>query len=120
MAKTSPTQRTLAYCRKRGWLPAVVEKWIPRARVRIDLFGGIDLVVLLPGQQGLLGIQATTDGNATARERKLSDLDAMVTWLQAGLSLEVWGWVKIGHRWSVSRRRASLEGTTICWETLED
>ena len=29
MSKTSPTQRALAECKKRGWTPAVVEKRVP-------------------------------------------------------------------------------------------
>lgn len=121
---TSPTQRTLAYCKKQGWLPAVVEKWIPQVRRRNDLYGGIDLVAMRPGEPGLLGIQATSNSNAAAREHKLAALPTMVEWLKAGLDLEVWGWrkLKVGkaHRWRVSRRKAYLVGDEIRWEKLED
>jgi hypothetical protein len=47
----TPTQRALAECKKRGWQAQVVEKWIPHTRRRLDLFGVIDIVALIPGQE---------------------------------------------------------------------
>jgi hypothetical protein len=42
----SPTQRTLEYLRLSGYpLVGVVERWIPRALVRQDLFGILDVLV---------------------------------------------------------------------------
>ena len=121
---TSPTQRTLTFCRKQGWLPAVVEKWNPHARIRQDLYGGIDLVVIRPGYRGLLGIQATSGGNTGAREEKLTELGPMISWLEAGLQLEVWGWrkVKRGNRqvWRPKRSKASLESGAVCWEPMPE
>ena len=114
-----PTSRTLEYCRRRGWHADVVEKWIPKTRRRSDMFGGIDLVVM-DGQQGLLGIQATSGSNVAARAHKLSALDTMAEWLAKGLRLEVWGWRRLAayrkdgtrakrDRWAVRIMRASLD-----------
>lgn len=115
----SPTKRSMDYARKRGWVPGVVERWIPQVRRRSDLFGGIDLV-LLDDQPGLLGVQATSGSNVAARVTKLSGLDDMHTWLERGLRLEVWGWRKAGprgkaKRWAVRRVRASLTDEGAIW-----
>jgi hypothetical protein len=53
--RTSPTQRSLAECRKRGLTVQVVERWNSHARVRVDLFGVIDLVALIPPKENLGG-----------------------------------------------------------------
>jgi hypothetical protein len=71
----SPTQRTLAECRKRGWVCQVVEKWNPHARIRQDLFGCIDIVALVPGTEAIGGLCCVyrrqydaTPGSFTCRE----------------------------------------------------
>lgn len=107
----SPTQRSLARARKLGWLPAVVERWNPHARIRQDLFGFLDLVAL-DGEPGLLGIQATSSSNAAARVRKIQDLesDAPRRWLEAGNRIEVWGWKKLPNgRWECQVRPIALD-----------
>lgn len=50
-SSTSPTQRTLAECKKRGWTAGVVERHIPFPKpqgTKIDLFGVIDIVAIAP------------------------------------------------------------------------
>lgn len=89
--------RTLARCRAAGWPVQIVEKWVPAARKRIDLFGCIDLVAL-DGQPGVLGIQATSGSNAAARATKARELPTLRAWLEAGNRFEVWGWRKVGAR----------------------
>lgn len=122
---SGPTQRSMEHCRKLGWHPAVVEKWIPQTKRRADLYGGIDLVIM-DDTQGLLGVQATSGSNTAARETKLSALPSMVEWLNRGLRLEVWGWRKLAaykkdgtrakrDRWALKRRVASLEGGKVVW-----
>lgn len=61
-------------------------------RRRIDLFGFIDLVAL-DGKPGLLGIQATSTGNAPSRVTKILDdcTEAAIDWLAAGNRIVVWG-----------------------------
>jgi hypothetical protein len=97
----TPTARSLALLRKRGYLADVAEKWIPRANVRRDLFGFIDVAAIVPDQAGVLGVQATTLGNVSARLNKARELPALKTWLSAGNGFQVWGWVKRGQRWHV-------------------
>lgn len=81
----TPTARTLAACRKLGWEPDVVERWIGGGciKVRRDLFGCIDLVVL-DGRPGLLGIQATSGSNGSSRVKKMSAEPRARAWLLAG------------------------------------
>lgn len=123
---SSPTQRTLERCRREGWRAAVVERWNPHARVRHDLFGFADLVVL-DGGPGLLAIQATSGSNVSARCEKLSTevADAVRAWLAAGLRCEVWGWRKVkvkrggaATRWEVRRLRAFLDGELVGWDDV--
>ncbi len=95
----SPTSRTLAECRKRGWLAGVVERVVPHGFTKQDLFGYIDLVVL-DGGPGVLAIQATGDngGDVQRRIRKIFEERgaAARAWLACGNRLEVWGWGKRG------------------------
>ncbi len=92
---TSPTQRTLAKLRSDGYsFVQVVEKWVPQARKRIDLFGFIDVVAIHPDEKGILGIQATSRGNISHRVRKIQELDSYYAWIANGNRAELWGWSK--------------------------
>jgi hypothetical protein len=125
----SPTARTLAFARKRGWDIGVVEQRIPRTFITRDLFGFIDLVAM-DDQPGLLAIQATSDngGNAAARCAKIVDDEhrpAAVRWLSSGLRLEVWAFGKRGaagtaKRWRLRRQRATLEAGAIVWSEVRE
>lgn len=44
---TSPTARTLAECRKRGWIAQVVERRIPKSFVTVDFIGCIDVIAIV-------------------------------------------------------------------------
>ena len=90
---TSPTQRTLAECRKRGWHVQVVERWNQYARIRQDLFGVIDLVAIVPGR-GILGIQATDATSHSKRVAKVLEEPRAIAWVKAGGLLQVWSWSK--------------------------
>lgn len=95
----SPTQRSLAEMRKRGYpLVQVVEKWNPHAHIRQDLFGIID--VLCVGTD-IVGIQATSDSNVSSRVHKCQDSEAMAHLRKAGIRVVVQGWKKVGHRWKL-------------------
>lgn len=107
MAKVSPTQRTLALLRAEGWTAQVVERWIPFARIRKDLFGFVDVLAMKPGG-GFLGIQTTTRSNASARIQKIHESELAQIWIEAPARLEVWAWSKQGPRgerkvWTVRR-----------------
>lgn len=96
---TSPTARTLAECRKRGWTTQVVERWNQHARVRVDLFGVIDLIAIRPWQAaGILAIQACAGDSHAARRDKILAEPRARQWIEAGGHLELWSWSKRGDR----------------------
>lgn len=90
----SPSARTLAECRKRGWIAQVVERFNSYTNRLVDLFGVIDVVVITP--TGILGIQATSGDNHASRRVKIFDEPRAKAWLQAGAALQVWSWSKRG------------------------
>lgn len=111
MAKTSPTQRTLAELRKNGYTAQVVERWNPHAKVRVDLFGVIDLLALLPDR--ILGIQACAGASHAARRTKILDEPRARQWLQAGAALECWSWSKRGARGKRKTWTLRVEAITL-------
>lgn len=97
----SPTQRSLKHYRDQGYLAGVVEKWNPHAKIRQDLFGILDLVVVGNGET--LGVQTTSASNMSARVKKITDSDALAELREAGWKVIVQGWRKNAQgRW-VSR-----------------
>lgn len=95
---TSPTERTLSHCRELGWQVDVAEKTVPYSQRKRDLFGFIDVVALIPKEDGggIMGIQVTSGSNHAARVKKiLKECDiAADCWLLAGGLIEVWSWSK--------------------------
>src|SRR5262245_41387051 len=99
---TTPTSRTLAQLRKEGATAAVVERWLPQARVRRDLFGFADIVALRewPLCEGVIGatqIVAIQCCAMSGRARHLKKIQAEPLhklWLAAGGLIEVWAWRK--------------------------
>lgn len=109
-----PTQRSMEFCRKEGMLAGVTERWNPHARIRQDLFGFIDLIVL--DGDGAIGVQATSGSNAAKRIHKIVDEPKARTWLENGQRIEVWSWRKIKlkrgglrYRWDLDRRPVTLD-----------
>ena len=101
MAKMSPTQLSLKHLRESGWTTlAIVEYFVPFAKVRRDLFGFIDVLAVKDGDT--LGIQCTTFNNRLARVRKIEDSEHLPVLREANWSLEVWGWRKNkSNKWEV-------------------
>ena len=103
---SSPTQRSLALLKKEGWTAQVVEKWIPQAMKRIDLFGCIDILAIK--DMTILGIQACAGSSVSVRIAKALAEPRLKIWLLTGAQFEVWGWRKVGPRnkrklWQVRR-----------------
>lgn len=96
---SSPTARSLEHLRELGYVADVVERWIPRAGVRRDLFGVVDIVALRAGET--LGVQATSASNVAARVRKLADAPTLPALRAAGWRLVVHGWRKRRGRWTL-------------------
>lgn len=93
----SPTQLTLKLLREQGWTVEVVEKWIPGANIRKDLFGFIDLVALKDDQT--LGVQATSYSNISARVKKIESAELLSAVRKASWQVWVIGWRKQNNRW---------------------
>ncbi len=94
---SSPTQRTLSHLRDAGYpLVQVVERWNPFAHRRVDLFGIIDVVAVGPD---IVGVQATSASNVSARVRKITESEALPVLRRAGVRVLVHGWAKRKGRW---------------------
>jgi len=90
----TPTQRTLAKLKADGYKAGIVERFIPRRNIRIDLFNIIDIIAIEPGE--ILGVQST--GSAFSEHwHKLTEDKAQESydWIKAGGILELWGWRKL-------------------------
>jgi carbonic anhydrase len=94
---TSPTQRSLAYLRKAGYVVAIVERWNPYAKIRQDLYGWIDLLALHPDTGELLAVQTTSGTNVSKRVDKIREWPYLGAWLKQHRAV-VHGWAKRGER----------------------
>lgn len=123
--KTSPTQRTLKRLRDDGaFMVQVVEKWNPfggplgkngeRVGNRVDLFNFIDVLAVMPGQVGTLGIQACSASSLSTRVNKVMEDPELLRrarcYVKAGNRLLFWGWKqnKKTKRWEVVEREFKL------------
>ncbi len=95
----SPTARTLDLLRREGYLPAVVERWIPGKEIRCDLWHFGDVLAVHPVAKTFLIVQATTLPNIASRLHKARALPALATWLHAGGRFQVHGWALVNGRW---------------------
>jgi hypothetical protein len=89
---TSPTQRTLALCRKHGFTAQVVERFCTFSKRRIDLFGVIDVVAI--DGKNVIGFQTTSGSNVSSRVAKIKAEPRALKWLESGARLFVHGWLK--------------------------
>ena len=94
---SSPTQRTIAELKKRGYMTAITERWNPYAHIRQDLYGIIDVLAVSPSL-GTLGVQTTSTSNLSARVKKCRESAEVGILLAAGWHIECWGWSKKGER----------------------
>lgn len=96
----SPTARTLAVLRERGYTAEVVERWIPGANIRRDLFGFIDVLGIRNNE--VLGVQTTSDSHVAERIKKISESDNLAAVRKAGIAIHVHGWRKAANgRWTL-------------------
>ena len=95
--KISPTQRTLKLLRERGYLCAVVERFVrfPFPGHRVDLWGIGDILAVKPGETLL--VQCTTTGVAE-RVTKIVANPNTIKLLAVPWRIAVWGWRKVGPR----------------------
>ena len=106
----SPTKRSLALLRQEGYLCEVVEKWNMYSHTRRDLFNFIDIIAIKPNV--ILGVQATSTSNLSARVKKIRSTPASEVWLASGGLIKVMCWSKKGPRgkrklWTLTEREIS-------------
>lgn len=88
----TPTQRTLAELRRRGYRAAITERWNPFAKIRQDLWGIVDVLAIREGET--LAVQCTSGSNVSARVQKIADSEATPDLRKAGWKIVVFGWRK--------------------------
>jgi hypothetical protein len=97
MSTPSPTQRSLALLRQRGYVVEKVEQRLTfRGFVTRDLFGCIDLIAVRWGE--IVGVQTTSRNNLAARRRKALGCPGLAAWLGGGGRFILHGWAKVGAR----------------------
>ena len=92
----SPTQRSLEHLRQTYPLVQVVEKWIPQAKRRVDLYGIAD--VLAVGDD-IVAVQTTSASHVSERIAKITESPALPILRKAGIRVVVHGWRKRKGRW---------------------
>src|SRR4051794_35769839 len=97
----TPTARTLVRLRRGGYLPAIVERWIPGANVRSDLWRFGDVLAVHPSKHDFLIVQVTSAGNVASRRSKALMQPELGLWLLAGGRFEIHGWTQRNGRWAV-------------------
>ena len=110
---TTPAQRSLKYLRDRNYTAQVVERWNPYGRVRVDLFGFIDIVAISYFNGKIFGVQTTSAAHINDRIKKILQIKEAKYWLEAGAKIYVHGWSKkgkVGKRklWEVNVREITL------------
>jgi len=96
----TPTSRSLAELRKRGYVAEVVEKFNSFTKRRNDLFGIGDILAIREGE--VLLVQATSGSNTSSRVKKIADSEHIGMIRKAGIAVVVWGWRKGANgRWAL-------------------
>ena len=88
---SSPYTKAKAQLEAQGYQVGKTEHWNPFARIRVDLFGCIDLVALCP-LRPLLAVQVTDSTHVSKRMDKSQALASQ--WVSTGNRFEVWGYYK--------------------------
>ena len=93
----SPTQLSLKWLREQGYLAETVEKWIPGANIRKDLWGWCDIVAIRDGET--VAVQCTSWDNISSRVRKIAESETICAVRKANWTVWVVGWKKKDNRW---------------------
>ncbi|MBS0364922.1 MAG: hypothetical protein JSR67_03750 [Proteobacteria bacterium] len=102
---SSPTQRSLAEMRKRGYLCQVVEHWNPHVKIRQDLYGFVD--ILCVGEREVVAVQTTSRSGLSSRLKKIADHPNVAAVRRGGIRILVHGWWKQNGRWYVREEDVS-------------
>lgn len=105
----SPTQRARAFCKANGWTSQIVERFNVYAKVRVDLFGVIDLLVLDGNGGGPLAVQVCAGGDHAKRRTKALAEPRLGEWLASPARFEIWSFAKRGARGKPKRWKLHRE-----------
>jgi hypothetical protein len=118
-AGLSPTARTKKLLEAEGFAVEVVERWIPGANIRRDLWGFLDVLAIR--DQETVGVQVTTSDHLANRRRKILASPLLQRVLGAGWRIEIHGWRKVKGRWAARREMIDCTGTkSESAETVDD
>ena len=112
----SPTQRTLKALRDRGAICQVVEHFNPWAKVRVALFGVIDIVALFP--DAIMGVQTCDDSSHSKRRDKILASEKAKAGVRSGGQLQLWSWGQRGARGKRKVWTARVEDFSVCGDRL--
>jgi hypothetical protein len=96
----SPQARTMDWLRKQGYTCGMVERWVERAKRRIDLFGFIDIIAVKDNFAGVWGLQATSSDHHAEHVTKCLEAPMLPVWLRAGAYFHVMSWRKLKTGWT--------------------
>ena len=113
----SPTQRARAFCKAQGWTSQIVERFNIYAKVRQDLFGCLDLVVLDGQGGGPLGVQVCAGASHAARRTKMLAEPRLLEWLRSPARAEIWSYSRRGA--ARKRKLWTLRRETLTVESFE-
>lgn len=138
-SKKRPTARTLEALRKQGATVQVVEKWQARPwqkegghGVRIDLFGCIDVIAIMPRgwnrPEGweheklvLMGIQCGAVNGHSEHKKKCLAEPRLKLWLETGARFQIHSWGLMGARGKAKRWHCRIEELTLSdYQTTEE
>lgn len=105
----SYTEKTLKLLRELGYHSQVVEKWNSFAKIRIDLFGCIDIIAVKPNI--IVGVQSTSYGCRRDHYLKIIAEPRALEWIKSGASLWMITWRK---------RKVKRGGKAIRYEPVID
>ena len=88
----------MAYIRKNGGKPWIVEHWNHFAHIRQDLYQFADILVLYPDRKGCTFVQVTSGSNVSARKHKILANEYAPLVLSSGNTIEIHGWRKVGKK----------------------
>lgn len=97
----SPAARSTALLEAEGYAVDTVERWIPGANIRRDLFAMFDLLAIRGAVT--LAVQVTTSDHAADRRKKITSSSLLGRIRAAGWAIELHGWSKRSNRWQCKR-----------------
>jgi carbonic anhydrase len=101
----STTSLSTKLLESEGYLVDTVERWIPGACIRRDLFTFGDILAIRENE--VLIVQCTSATNVSARIYKITNSPNLPIVRKAGIRVEVHGWGKRKGKWTLRREDLS-------------